>query len=35
MRLIMIDSCAGQSEDCTRPQPVTYNKLCGHVQADD
>ena len=35
MHLIVIDSRAGQLEDCPRPQSVTYNKLCGHVQPED
>ena len=33
-RLILIDSRAGQSKDCPRPRPITYNKLSGHVQSE-
>ena len=32
--LILIDSCSGQSEDCTRAQPVTRYTY-SHAQAED
>ena len=35
MRLILIDSRAGQLEDWPRPLAVTYNKWCGYAQLED